>query len=66
MDKYVTVQGDTFDVIALQFYGDELRAGELIAANPQHAGTVMFAAGVALQIPQLAEVAPSTLPPWRR
>jgi hypothetical protein len=66
MAEYVTEQGDTFDTVALDFYDDEFKAAELIKANPEHAGTLIFAAGVTLMIPALAEDIPPTLPPWRR
>lgn len=66
MAKYVTRQGDTFDIIALLFYDDEFKAAEIIKANPEYAGTVVFDAGVTLEIPALPAEQPTTLPPWRR
>lgn len=63
---YVTLAGDTFDMIALDAYNDEFRAVEIIWANPQYAGVVVFDAGVTLRIPYLMESAPESLPPWKR
>ena len=63
---YRTLAGDTFDILALDAYNDEFLAGELIRANPQHAGVVVFEAGVELTIPALAQAAPGSLPPWTR
>ena len=63
---YTTLSGDTFDMIALDFYNDEFLAGELLRANPAYAGVLTFPAGVELSIPILEETAPETLPPWRR
>ena len=65
--KMVTVEGDTFDALALEFYDDEQQASVIIGANPDYCSTLIFGAGVELRIPVLDDVAlPETLPPWRR
>lgn len=62
-----TVEGDTFDGLALEFYNDEKQASLIIGANLDHCDTLIFEAGVALRIPIVEDVAlPETLPPWRR
>lgn len=63
----VTVEGDTFDALALEYYNDEKAASQIIAANPDYCDTLIFEAGVVLRVPVIdtAEI-PSTLPPWRR
>lgn len=67
MRNYTTVNGDTWDQIALDFFGDEKALSGLIAANPQHSDVVVFEAGVELVIPEKSAVTlPETLPPWRR
>jgi phage tail protein X len=63
---YVTMAGDTFDMISLDAYNDEFQAVEIIRANPQYAGIVVFDAGIKLKIPYLEEAAPESLPPWKR
>ena len=63
--NYRTLQGDTFDAISLDFYGDEKYASAIIDANPAYLKTIIFDAGVELKIPILADAA-VTLPPWRR
>lgn len=63
---YITMAGDTFDMIALDAYNDEFQAVEVIRANPRYAGVVTFDAGVLLRIPYLEEAVPDTLPPWKR
>ena len=63
---YATQAGDTFDILALDAYNDELKAVEIIRANPQYAGIVVFDAGIKLRIPYLTDAAPATLPPWKR
>ena len=64
---YITVEGDTFDALALRFYNDEKLASTIIQANPDYCDTLIFEAGVSLTIPEAAAaVLPETLPPWRR
>ena len=64
---YTTVQGDTFDMVALRFYDEEKMASAIIQANPDYCDTLIFEAGVELKIPETASVSlPETLPPWRR
>lgn len=64
---YKTIEGDTFDQLALAFYNDEKLASTIIQANPDHCDTLIFPAGVSLTIPDEVSVTmPETLPPWRR
>lgn len=66
-NTYITVEGDTFDSLALLFYNDEKLASTIIQANPDYCDTLIFEAGVSLTIPEAsAEIIPGTLPPWRR
>lgn len=64
---YTTISGDTFDSIAYSQLGDERYLDLLILANPLHAYTVRFSAGVELTIPAVPtpDTAPN-LPPWMR
>jgi phage tail protein X len=62
-----TVEGDTFDGLALKFYGEETQASLIISANPDYCATLIFDAGVTIRIPIVEDVQlPETLPPWRR
>lgn len=62
-----TVEGDTFDALALEFYDDEKQAGLIIQANPDYCDVLIFEADVELKIPIVEFVElPETLPPWRR
>lgn len=64
---HITVEGDTFDGLALRYYDDEKMASAIIQANPDHCATLIFEAGVSLVIPDVSTVTlPDTLPPWRR
>lgn len=64
--EYTTMQGDTFDILALDAYNDEFKAHLIIEANPQYANILVFDAGVKLKIPIIEEEAAASLPPWRR
>lgn len=64
---HMTVEGDTFDALALEYFGDEKLASTIIQANPDHCATLIFEAGVSLVIPDVSTVTyPESLPPWRR
>ncbi len=65
---YTTVQGDTFDSIAFEYYTDEKLASTIIEANPLYADVLIFDEEIELLIPVLEEEdgTPSTAPPWRQ
>lgn len=66
-DVHITAEGDTFDLLALEYYDDEKQASAIMAANPEYYSTLVFEAGTALIIPLAAVLTmPETLPPWRR
>ena len=52
---YTTKQGDAWDAIAFQVYGDVKYTGFLMQANFPHLDTFVFDAGVVLQTPDLPE-----------
>ncbi len=65
--EYITREGDTYDVLALDVYNDERMSSYIIQANPQYMETLIFDAGVKLKLPLLDNSErPATLPPWRR
>lgn len=63
--KYITLEGDTWDSIALDFYNEETYAGEIIKANLEYSSTIIFSEGVYLKIPILELSINNNLPPWR-
>lgn len=68
---YVTRQGDRWDLLAWEFYGNAFHFGPIIAANPTVAIVPILPAGVELAIPLLdeeaaADVLDADLPPWKR
>lgn len=64
--EYTTINGDTFDKIALDFYGEENYSTFIMQLNPKYIRTIIFEAGVSLIIPKLKINNKSTLPPWKR
>lgn len=63
---YTTMQGDTFDILALDAWNDESKAHWIIQDNPQFADVLVFDAGIDLKIRVVDQSAASTLPPWKR
>ena len=59
---YTTISGDTWDIVAYKVFGDERYMDKIINANLQHRETVIFPAGVTLQLPRT----PAGLPPWKK
>lgn len=66
MKQYITSQGDTFDIIAKKFYGNEIYTKNLLNENIKYADIVIFANGVILNIPEIDTTqTPQSLSPWR-
>lgn len=64
---YTTVEGDTFDALALAAYNDETKMNLIIEANPEYCDTLIFGGGVQLFVPIIeGTAAADSLPPWRR
>lgn len=63
---YETLQGDTFDMIALDFYDNESYASLIIGANSEYRRVIIFDAGIMLKIPIIQKENVTTLPPWKR
>ena len=66
MGSYITIQGDTWDIIALKTMGSDKLMGQLIGANIEYADTVVFGAGKKLVVPEYTAPADEQLPPWKR
>jgi len=65
--EYITREGDTFDALALEMYGEEALAHYIIEFNPDYADVLIFEANVLLRLPIVEDAeTPDTLPPWRR
>ena len=66
MSVYQTVQGDTWDAIAYKRLGSTDYTDQLITANLEHVGTLLFPAGVTLRLPEISTKTSGSLPPWKR
>ena len=69
MRTYKTIQGDTWDLIAMRMYpkiGAEKLMDILLDANPEHIHTVIFSANVILNIPTVDIPVITNLPAWKR
>ena len=53
MSEYRTVQGDTWDLIAYRKLGSTDYTDQLISANLEHVGKLLFPAGVTLRLPEI-------------
>jgi phage tail protein X len=63
----MTIQGDTWDIIAKKTLGSEYYMSDLIDANPDYRETVIFPANVRLNIPDITTATtPQNIPPWKR
>lgn len=65
--EYITQDGDTFDLLALDMYNDERLAHYIIEYNPDYCDVIVFEGGVQIRLPIIdgAETT-ETLPPWRQ
>jgi phage tail protein X len=62
-----TVQGDTWDTIALRAYGSTAHMDKLIMANPGARLMAIFPAGIEITVPEIDTTqAAETQPPWKR
>jgi phage tail protein X len=67
--EYITKEGDRWDLIAYQYYGDATMYETIIAANPDVAIMPILPSGIKLKAPviDMKETIPSEeLPPWKQ
>lgn len=61
--------GESFDSIALEMYGDEKYAAQLICANAAASSTLVFKGGEVLTLPVIEKATPNssggTAAPWK-
>lgn len=65
MKTYMTVQGDTWDLISYKLFGDEKYMRYLIEANWDYADVLVFSSGTVLTVPDLPNEPEEDLPFWR-
>ena len=66
MKTYTTKSGDMWDSIAKEQMGNEKYMSLLVTANENYSGTIIFSAGVIINIPDIKEEIPQYVPPWRK
>lgn len=64
-ETYTTIQGETWDSIALKVYGGEEYAAFLMENNYPYLDILVFSSGTVLNTPDLPEEIDGELPPWR-
>lgn len=65
--EYITQDGDTFDLLALDMYNDERLAHYIIEFNPDYSDVIVFGGGVHLKLPNVDDAETTeTVPPWRK
>lgn len=62
---YTTIQGDTWDLIAYNLYGEEKYMKYLIEANWQMLDVLIFSPGTVLTVPDIPEETDEETPFWR-
>ena len=68
MIEYITKSGDTWDIIAKEVYGDEMRLSFLMKNNGDLLTYFVFPSGVVVKIydlPEEADEEDEDIPDWR-
>nr|DAR94645.1 MAG TPA: baseplate wedge protein [Caudoviricetes sp.] len=68
MREYITKSGDTWDIIAKEVYGDEMRLSFLMKNNGDLLTYFIFPSGVVVKIydlPEEADEEDEDIPDWR-
>jgi len=65
--EYITKEGDRWDLIAYEFYGDPMLYEPIIVANPEVPIIPILPSGIKLRIP-IIEIKETIeeLPPWKK
>jgi phage tail protein X len=66
--KHISSDGDRWDLLAWNYYGDPTLFGPIVMANPNIPIEPVLAAGLTVVIPVLQKVSvvAADLPPWKR
>jgi phage tail protein X len=66
MGAYITVQGDTWDLIAYKVYGNEIYADVLMQSNYPYLDFFVFPADIVLNVPEVSRSEDDfEIPEWR-
>jgi len=66
MNTYITVQGDTWDMISFKVYGTSKYIGLLMENNYDLLDIFLFSAGIEVNVPELPEEEENDIPDWRK
>lgn len=66
MKTYITKEGETWDQVALNVYGNEKYADYVMSNNYAHLNTIIFDYGTVLKVPDLPTDYSADLPAWRK
>ena len=66
--EYITKDGDRWDLMAYEYYGDATLYEPIISANPNIPITPVLKSGLQISIPVINTTTNSTedLPPWKQ
>lgn len=66
--RYRTVDGDRWDMIAQEFYGDPFDYVGIMQVNPAFAGAIFLPSGQIINVPvrEQSTQRQRVLPPWER
>ncbi len=65
--EYITKEGDRWDMIAYEFYGDPMLYEPIIVANPEVPIIPILPSGIKLRVPVIeTKNTIEELPPWKR
>lgn len=65
--EYITKEGDRWDLIAYEFYGDPYLYEPIVAANPDVPIKPILPSGIKLLVPVIeTKNTVEELPPWKR
>lgn len=67
--EHITSEGDRWDLLAWEYYGDASQYEPIIAANPEVMITPILTTGIRLLIPIIEDaelIDTEDLPPWKR
>lgn len=66
---HITKEGDRWDLLAYEYYGDALKYEPIIARNPHVRPDPILSSGIRLEIPIVegtTTLPKELLPPWKR
>ncbi|WP_342471642.1 hypothetical protein MHH70_12555 [Metasolibacillus sp. FSL H7-0170] len=64
MSSYITVQGETWDLIAYRLWGSEYLLPLLLEANQQYRNIIIFDGGIKLKVPEIDTAIYTPRPAW--